>query len=267
MGRLDVELVQRGIVATRSKAKEYIEAGRVTVEGIKVYKPSFDISGAEKIELEITDREYVGRGGKKLEKAIEVFGIDVKGKVCADIGASTGGFTDCLLYYGAKKVYAVDVGSGQLAQKLRCDERVVNIENTNIRYMEEGALPEKADFVCADLSFISLTLVADKLSALLEDGGRCVCLIKPQFEAGRENIGKSGIVKEAKVHQTVIAKVARCFESVGMVPCALEYSPIKGGDGNTEYLILLEKNAEVNGRVTDESIEKIVKRAKKELAL
>jgi len=267
MGRLDVELVARGIVLTRSKAKEYIEAGKVSVEGIKIHKPSFDVKESEKIELEITEREYVGRGGKKLEKALEVFRIDVKDKICADIGASTGGFTDCLLYYGAKKVYAVDVGSGQLAQKLKCDERVINIENTNIRYMEEGVVPEKADFVCADLSFISLTLVADKLSALLEDGGMCVCLVKPQFEAGRENIGKSGIVKDAKVHQSVIAKVARCFECAGMVPCAVEYSPIKGGDGNTEYLILLEKSKKVENKVTDECIEKIVKRAKKELAL
>ncbi|MBP0989675.1 MAG: TlyA family RNA methyltransferase [Oscillospiraceae bacterium] len=264
MERLDVELVKRGMAATRNKAKGYIEDGRVMVEDKLVTKPSFEVGEDTKIEVRDDETEYVGRGGKKLEKAFERFKLDVKGKVCIDIGASTGGFTECLLRHGAARVYAVDVGSGQLSEKLRLDERVKNIENTNIRYMQPEVIGEKADFICADLSFISLVLVMDRIRMLLKENGVCVTLIKPQFEVGRNNVGKKGVVKDAQSIEEAIIRIFEYCDSIGLTAVALDYSPIKGGDGNVEFIseFVFGNNEK---RIPREKVKEIVLNARKEL--
>ena len=243
--RLDVILVNQGHAPSREKAKAIIMSGNVYVNGQKEDKAgsSFDIS---KIQLEVRGSalKYVSRGGLKLEKAMNSWEIGLQDKVCMDIGASTGGFTDCMLQNGAVKVYAVDVGHGQLAWKLRNDERVVCMEKTNFRYLTREDIQDDLDFASVDVSFISLTKILIPARNLLKDRGEMVCLIKPQFEAGRDKVGKKGVVRERSVHAEVIHKVIDFAYSVGFDVMHLEYSPIKGPEGNIEYLVHIRKNGE-----------------------
>lgn len=237
--RLDVLLVDKGLAESREKAKRTIMAGLVKVDGRVEDKPgsAFDIDS----EIEVTGKEcpYVSRGGLKLEKGIEEWGVDCKGAVCMDMGASTGGFTDCMLQHGAAKVYAIDVGYGQLDYKLRTDERVVNMEKTNIRYLDTNLIEEDIDLISIDVSFISLSHMLPVAAKVLSDYGLVFCLVKPQFEAGKEQVGKGGIVRESKVHEEVIEKVMGYAEDNGLYPRELSYSPIKGSKGNIEYILLL----------------------------
>ena len=239
--RLDVILVSGGYAESREKAKAIIMAGNVFVDGQREDKAgtTFDTDKV-KIEVKGMTLKYVSRGGLKLEKAMTHFDLSLEGKVCMDIGASTGGFTDCMLQNGATKVYAVDVGHGQLAWKLRNDERVVCMEKTNFRYMVREDIADDLDFASVDVSFISLTKILLPAKKLLKDGGQMVCLIKPQFEAGRDKVGKKGVVREASVHREVICKVLDYADSLGFLIKNLEYSPIKGPEGNIEYLVFLE---------------------------
>ena len=239
--RLDVLLVNRGLAPSREKAKAMIMEGNVFVENQREDKAgsSFDVNA--NIEIKGNTLKYVSRGGLKLEKAMTHFGIELTDKICMDIGASTGGFTDCMLQNGAKKVYAVDVGYGQFAWKLRQDERVVCMEKTNIRYVTPEDIADRLDFASVDVSFISLTKVLEPARNLLQDDGEMVCLIKPQFEAGREKVGKKGVVREKSVHEEVICKVIDYAVSIGFVVLNLEYSPIKGPEGNIEYLVYIKK--------------------------
>lgn len=241
--RLDVILVNQGYAASREKAKAIIMSGNVYVNGQKEDKAgtSFDES---KIQLEVrgSTLKYVSRGGLKLEKAMNSWEFALENKVCMDIGASTGGFTDCMLQNGASKVYSVDVGHGQLAWKLRNDERVVCMEQTNFRYMVREDIQDDLDFASVDVSFISLTKILIPARNLLKKGGEMVCLIKPQFEAGREKVGKNGVVREPETHREVIAKIVDYADSIGFEVLHLEYSPIKGPEGNIEYLIHIRKN-------------------------
>ena len=243
--RLDVILVNQGHAPSREKAKAIIMSGNVYVNGQKEDKAgsSFDIS---KIQLEVrgSSLKYVSRGGLKLEKAMNSWEIGLQDKVCMDIGASTGGFTDCMLQNGAVKVYAVDVGHGQLAWKLRNDERVVCMEKTNFRYLTRADIQDDLDFASVDVSFISLTKILIPARNLLKDRGEMVCLIKPQFEAGRDKVGKKGVVRERSVHAEVIHKVIDFAYSIGFDVMHLEYSPIKGPEGNIEYLVHIRKNGE-----------------------
>ena len=242
--RLDVILVNQGHAQSREKAKAVIMAGNVYVNGQKEDKAGtmFDES---KITLEVrgSQLKYVSRGGLKLEKAMESWGILLTDCVCMDIGASTGGFTDCMLQNGAAKVYSVDVGHGQLAWKLRNDERVVCMEKTNFRYMVPGDIDDELDFARVDVSFISLTKILIPARDLLKDGGQMVCLIKPQFEAGRDKVGKKGVVRERSVHEEVVRKILDYADSIGFDILHLEFSPIKGPEGNIEYLMHIQKNS------------------------
>ena len=243
--RLDVLLVQEGYAASREKAKAIIMAGDVFVDGQREDKAgtTFDPS---KIKLEVrgSTLPYVSRGGLKLEKAIRQFGLLLSDKICMDIGASTGGFTDCMLQNGAKKVYSVDVGHGQLDWKLRNDKRVVCMEKTNFRYMVPEDIEDEPDFASVDVSFISLTKILLPARALLREDGEMVCLIKPQFEAGKEKVGKKGVVKEPAVHEEVIGKVIDFADLLGFEILHLDFSPIKGPEGNIEYLVHLRKNSQ-----------------------
>ncbi|MCM1187955.1 MAG: TlyA family RNA methyltransferase [bacterium] len=243
--RLDVILVNHGYAASREKAKAIIMSGKVYVNGQKEDKAgsAFDES---RIRLEVRGEKlrYVSRGGLKLEKAVDQWKLALKDRVCMDIGASTGGFTDCMLQNGASKVYSVDVGHGQLAWKLRNDERVVCMEQTNFRYMTPEDIGEKIDFASVDVSFISLTKILLPARNLLKPGGETVCLIKPQFEAGREKVGKNGVVREAQVHREVICRIVDYADSIGFSALHLDYSPIRGPEGNIEYLLHLKKEAE-----------------------
>lgn len=240
--RLDVLLVKQGFAPSREKAKAILMSGIVYVDGQKEDKAG-TMFEEDKIKIEVRGAtlRYVSRGGLKLEKALEVFPIDVKEKTCLDIGASTGGFTDCMLQNGAARVYAVDVGHGQLDWKLRNDPRVVCMEKTNFRYMEEDALGEKVDFASCDVSFISLTKILGPAYHLLKEGGQMVCLIKPQFEAGREKVGKKGVVTDPEVHKEVMETVMLFAASLGFAIIGLDYSPIKGPEGNIEYLLYMQK--------------------------
>lgn len=240
--RLDVYLAENGYTKSRSEAQAVIMAGNVYINNQKATKAGEQVSGEEKIEVKTGGLKYVSRGGLKLEKAMEVFPVSTKGKICMDIGASTGGFTDCMLKCGADKVYAVDVGYGQLAWSLRCDERVVNMERTNIRYVED--LPDKIDFFSVDVSFISLSLVLPVAYKLSKDDAEGVCLIKPQFEAGREKVGKKGVVRDKNVHIEVIQNVVEFTQSIGFKVAGLDFSPIKGPEGNIEYLMYVKKAGE-----------------------
>lgn len=235
--RLDAAVFEAGLTESRERAKTAIMAGLVYVNGNKEDKPGTQVGEKDKIELRGNTLKYVSRGGLKLEKAIDKFGISLKDKVCGDIGASTGGFTDCMLQNGARKVYAVDVGYGQLAWKLRNDERVVNMERTNIRYVTAEQLGERPDFCSVDVSFISLTLVLPVLKNLLSENGEVVCLIKPQFEAGREKVGKKGVVRDPVVHREVIIKILTFLSEDNFYVYGLDFSPIKGPEGNIEYLV------------------------------
>lgn len=243
MARLDAELVLRNIARSRERAKEMIKAGAVTVNGAVAKKASAEVS-AEDVICSTEQEKYVGRGALKLEKAAEVFGLDFSGKLCLDIGASTGGFTEYMLQHGAEKVFAVDVGHGQLAVPLRSDSRVVNMEGTDIRTVTPADIGGSVDFICADVSFISLTRIMSKLYELLSENGIAAVLIKPQFEAGRSDVGKKGVVKDRKVHQRVLTEIDGAFRLTGLVPLDYTFSPVKGGNGNIEYLAELCKNAE-----------------------
>lgn len=242
--RLDVLLVNRGLAPSREKAKTMIMEGNVFVNNNREDKAGSTFPEDCEIEIHGTTLKYVSRGGLKLEKAMTHFGIGLEGKVCMDIGASTGGFTDCMLQNGAVKVYAVDVGYGQFAWKLRQDPRVVCMEKTNIRYVTPDQIDDLLDFASVDVSFISLTKVLGPARDLLKDKGQMVCLIKPQFEAGREKVGKKGVVRDKKVHEEVIENVTQFAITNGFSIHALEYSPIKGPEGNIEYLVYIEKSEE-----------------------
>ena len=259
--RLDVLLVKKGLASSREKAKAIIMSGIVFVDGQREDKAGSTFDEKQEIIVKGKTLKYVSRGGLKLEKAMKNFDIVLKDKVCMDVGASTGGFTDCMLQNGAVKVYSVDVGHGQLDWKLRNDERVVCMERTNMRYMTEDDIDEKASFVSIDVSFISLTKILPAVYRILNTGGEVVALIKPQFEAGREKVGKKGVVRDAKVHQEVIEKVMEYAKSIGFAPQHLEFSPIKGPEGNIEYLVQLEK-CEEPGDINEKiQIEKIVDEA------
>lgn len=238
--RLDVLIYRQGLSASREKASSQIMSGIVYVNGVKVDKPGTKISTDSKIEIRGTTMPYVSRGGLKLEKALKEFNLTLSEKSAMDIGASTGGFTDCMLQNGARKVYAIDVGYGQLAWSLRTDSRVVCMERTNIRYVTPEAIGERVDFASVDVSFISLTKVLPAAKQLLKDDGELVCLIKPQFEAGREKVGKKGVVRDKNVHQEVIERIiAFARDEMEFSILGLSYSPIKGPEGNIEYLLYL----------------------------
>jgi 23S rRNA (cytidine1920-2'-O)/16S rRNA (cytidine1409-2'-O)-methyltransferase len=241
--RLDVMILRQGLAESRERASSQIMSGIVYVNGTKVDKPGTRISADSRIEIRGNAIPYVSRGGLKLEKALREFNLDIKGAVAIDIGASTGGFTDCMLQNGAVKVYAIDVGYGQLAWKLRTDNRVVCMERTNIRYVTPEAIDEFADFASIDVSFISLTKVLPAVIKLMKEKGRIVCLIKPQFEAGREKVGKKGVVRDKQVHIQVIDSIITfCRNEISLSVMGLSYSPIKGPEGNIEYLLYLSKN-------------------------
>lgn len=242
--RLDVLLVSRGLAESREKAKAIIMSGNVYVDGQKEDKAGTSFNDKVNIEVRGNTLKYVSRGGLKLEKAMANFDVTLEGKICMDVGSSTGGFTDCMLQNGAVRVYAVDVGHGQLAWKLRNDERVVCMEKTNIRYVTPDDIPDKIQFSSIDVSFISLTKVLGPVKELLSDNGQIVCLIKPQFEAGREKVGKHGVVRDKAVHLEVINKVIEYAVSIGFEVLNLEFSPVKGPEGNIEYLLHLQKHTE-----------------------
>ncbi len=269
--RLDVLLVKKGLAPSREKAKAVIMAGSVYVDGQKEDKAGsvFDEESAQ-IEVRGHALPYVSRGGLKLEKALKVFPITLTGKICMDIGASTGGFTDCMLQNGATKVYSVDVGYGQLDWKLRQDDRVVCMEKTNFRYMTPEDIPDVLDFASVDVSFISLDKILTPAYALLKEQGEMVALIKPQFEAGREKVGKKGVVRDPKVHEEVISRIVRHADEVSFEVLDLSYSPIRGPEGNIEYLIHLKKNPERTvypdiPAVFEKKIKEIVEEAHQEL--
>lgn len=242
--RLDALLFEMNLAESREKAKALIMAGNVYVNGQKALKSGASIKETDKIEVRGEKMPYVSRGGLKLEKAIKVFGPGLSGKTCMDVGASTGGFTDCMLMNGAEKVYAVDVGYGQLAWKLRNDERVINLERTNFRYADRELIPEEIDFASVDVSFISLKLILPVLYELLAPSGEAVCLIKPQFEAGREKVGKKGVVRERGVHEDVINACIGYAKASGFIIKGLDFSPVKGPEGNIEYLMYISRSGE-----------------------
>ena len=243
--RLDVLLVKRNLAESREKAKAIIMSGNVFVEGQREDKAGTTFPDNVLIEVKGNKLPYVSRGGLKLEKAIANFDVDLQDKVCTDVGSSTGGFTDCMLQNGARKVFAIDVGTNQLAWKLRQDERVVCMEKTNIRYVTPEDLGEKIDFSSIDVSFISLTKVLLPIRNYLKDDGQIVALIKPQFEAGREKVGKKGVVREKSTHYEVIELVLSYAVSIGFRVLDLDFSPIKGPEGNIEYLVHLQKTEEI----------------------
>lgn len=239
--RLDLLLVEQGLAPSREKAKAMIMSGLVFADNQKADKPGDLFSEEAILEVRGKTLPYVSRGGLKLEKAIHAFQLDLQGLVCMDVGASTGGFTDCMLQNGAAKVYAVDVGYGQLDWNLRNDSRVVNLERTNARYLTRESVPEPMDFFSIDVSFISLTLLLPVLRGFLSDRGKAVCLIKPQFEAGREKVGKKGVVRSPDVHREVIEKMILFAQHNGYSVQGLTFSPVKGPEGNIEYLLFLQK--------------------------
>ena len=242
--RLDILVASRDLAPSREKAKSLIMAGQVFVDNQREDKPGATFPDDVTIEIHGETLKYVSRGGLKLEKAMSAFPIDLKEKICMDIGASTGGFTDCMLQNGAKKVYAVDVGYGQFAWKLRTDPRVVCMEKTNIRYVTKEDIADDLDFASVDVSFISLSKVLPAAVPLLKEDGQMVCLIKPQFEAGREKVGKKGVVRDPGVHREVIEQVLGFAQENGFYAAGLSFSPVKGPEGNIEYLVHLKKDAD-----------------------
>ncbi len=254
--RLDTYLAEHNLAPSREKAKALIMAGVVYVDNQKCDKAGTFITPEQNVEVRGGDLKYVSRGGLKLEKAMQTFSILLNDKICMDIGASTGGFTDCMLQNGAKSVFAVDVGYGQLAWKLRCDERVTNMERTNIRYVTKEQIGVLLDFASIDVAFISLKLVLPVAYELLKDDGEVVALIKPQFAAGKEKVGKKGVVKEQSTHIEVVKMIYDFAKTIGFGVLGLSFSPIKGPEGNIEYLIYLKKNADTV--VGDEETEQIV---------
>lgn len=255
--RLDILIAQRGLAESRERAKAYIMAGVVYVNGQKEDKAGLKVDVTSSIEVREKMR-YVSRGGFKLEKAMAQFPIELEGKTCMDVGASTGGFTDCMLQNGAVKVYSIDVGYGQLAWKLREDERVVCMEKTNMRYVTHEQIPEEIDFSSIDVSFISLTKILLPVYHLIKEGGEVAALIKPQFEAGREQVEKHGVVKDPKVHKQVIHLVWEYAKRIGFSIGGLDFSPIKGPEGNIEYLIYLKKAVDECPLESETLIEKVV---------
>ncbi len=252
--RLDVLLYENGYFDSREKARIAVMEGRVYINGAISDKPGTQVKEDAVIEIKGDDCPYVSRGGYKLEKALKVFGIDPKDFTCLDIGSSTGGFTDCLLQNGAKKVYALDVGTNQLAYRLRVDNRVVVMEKTNFRTLDTESFPETVDFACTDVSFISLKLIFPNAFRLLKDGASMIALVKPQFEAGREQVGKKGIVKDPKVHFQVIENTIAYAKDNGFSVKGLDYSPIKGGSGNIEFLLWLKRSDEEDAPVDIDSV-------------
>lgn len=242
--RLDILVYEKGFTDSREKAKAIIMSGQVYVDNQKADKCGTSYDENVKIEVRGNTQKYVSRGGLKLEKAIDNFDFDLKDKITMDIGASTGGFTDCMLQNGASKVYSIDVGYGQLAWKLRNDERVVCMEKTNVRYITEEQVPDKPQFASVDVSFISLTKVIPPALNVMSDDAQLVCLIKPQFEAGREKVGKKGVVRDKKVHEEVILKIIDFAFEIGLNVIGIDFSPIKGPEGNIEYLIMLDRKNE-----------------------
>lgn len=240
--RLDVILFERGFFDSREKAKIAIMEGTVFVDNQKSDKPGTSYDEECKIEVRNNKLKYVSRGGLKLEKALDVFHIDLEGTVSMDVGASTGGFTDCMLQNGCKKVYSVDVGYGQLDWKLRNDSRVVNLERTNIRYIDESLIKDEIDFFSVDVSFISLKIVLPVIRRIIKDGAMGVCLIKPQFEAGREKVGKKGVVRDKEVHKEVVNSICEFCVNNGFAVLSIDFSPVKGPEGNIEYLMLVKKS-------------------------
>ena len=261
--RLDLAVFERGHTESREKAKALIMAGAVYVNGQKQLKAGTNVTEDDVIEVRGEKMPYVSRGGFKLEKAMNEFGLTLEGKVCMDIGASTGGFTDCMLQNGAVKVYSIDVGYGQLAWKLRTDERVVNLERTNFRYVTEEQVPEPVDFASVDVSFISLRIILPVLRERLRDGGQAVCLIKPQFEAGKGQVGKNGVVREKETHERVLREICLFAPSFGWHVQQLTYSPIKGPAGNIEFLADIRPGE--GDMLTDDYIKELVQRAHTEL--
>lgn len=239
--RLDLLVTERGLAPSREKAKALIMSGIIYVNGIRADKAGTSFDESSEIEMRGSSLRYVSRGGLKLEKALQVFPVSVRGKVCLDIGSSTGGFTDCMLQNGAAHVYSIDVGRGQLDWRLRNDPRVTCMEKTNIRYVKPEDLPERGAFAGTDVSFISLALVLGPVRDLLDDDGELICLIKPQFEAGREKVGRHGVVRDPAVHREVIQKVIGAAGDSGFLPAGLDYSPIRGPEGNIEYLAWFRK--------------------------
>ncbi len=241
--RLDVELVNKGLVESREKAKALIMAGQVYIDGQKAYKAGDKVKEGQMIEVKGGHLPFVSRGGLKLDKSIKCFSLNLNGLVCADIGASTGGFTDCMLQNGAAKVYSIDVGYGQLAWQLRNDPRVVNMERTNIRYIDMSLITDEISFISIDVSFISLRLVLPVAFEMLCAGGQLVALVKPQFEAGREEVGKKGVVRDINIHRKVIQNTIDIANKIGFSVAGVDFSPIKGPEGNIEFLLYLKKDS------------------------
>ena len=242
--RLDTFLVDKGLYESRARAQAAIMAGQIMINEQKIDKPGTQIATDSTIRILGNKLPYVSRGGLKLEKALKVFPLSLQGKIVADLGASTGGFTDCALQNGAIKVYAVDVGYGQLAWSLRNDRRVINMERTNVRFMEADTLDDKIDVATIDVAFISLDKILPAAKKLLAEDGAVLALVKPQFEAGKENVGKKGVVRDAKIHAEVIRKILLIARSEGLIPAGLDYSPIKGPEGNIEFLLYLTLQGE-----------------------
>lgn len=257
--RLDAAVFEQGFCESREKAKTLIMAGVVYVNNQKADKAGMTVKDDDVIEVRSNPLKYVSRGGLKLEKAMQSFDISLDGCLCADIGASTGGFSDCMLQNGAMKVYAIDVGYGQLAWKLRTDERVVNLERTNFRYVTHDQVPEELDFCSVDVSFISLSIIVPVMRNLMKVGGKAVCLIKPQFEAGREKVGKKGVVRDKTVHVEVVEKTVAMILENNMSVLGLDFSPVKGPEGNIEYLVYIQKtevSEDLSGVTAKEIVEK-----------
>ena len=257
--RLDVRMTGLGLAASREKARNLIKEGKVYVSGLKVLKPGQMVREEDPIEVRGEVLPYVSRGGLKMEKAIDAFGLDLTGLVCIDAGASTGGFTDCMLQHGAAKVYAVDVGTDQLAPKLKEDTRVISLEQTNVRYLDETMIPELCDLASFDLSFISLEKVIPAVCTRLKENGRLICLVKPQFEAGPSLVGKRGVVKDAKVHISVLRHILTWCREQGLSIQGLTWSPIKGPEGNIEYLLYLSRDTSLDHAFQENGIPELVR--------
>ena len=256
--RLDVLLVKRNLAESREKAKAYIMAGNVFVDGVREDKAGSSFEETVQIEVKGLAMKYVSRGGFKLEKAVDQFGVNLEGKTCMDVGSSTGGFTDCMLQNGAVKVFAIDVGTNQLAWKLRTDERVISMEKTNIRYVTPEDIGQPVEFVSIDVAFISLSKVLGPVYELMAENAEIVCLIKPQFEAGREKVGKKGVVRDKKVHEEVVIAVTSMAAATGCELLRLDYSPIKGPEGNIEYLLYARKNEKDAEAARNEALQAIL---------
>lgn len=257
-------LFEKGLVTSREKARSIIMSGNVYVDNQKADKPGASYKDDVNIEVRLPQVSYVSRGGLKLEKAINVFNIDLNNKITMDIGASTGGFTDCMLQNGAKKVYSVDVGYGQLAWSLRNDERVINLERTNIRYIDDKIVPDKLDFFSVDVSFISLKLVLPVARNFMCENASAVCLIKPQFEAGKENVGKNGVVRDKNVHVEVVNNICDFVLNNGFNILGLDYSPVKGPKGNIEYLVYIQKSDDPKN-LSDVDIKNLIEKSHEDL--